>query len=207
MQIVVPDDQLSLAIGRRGQNVRLAAELTGWKIDINSETKVSEERDLALVSFSKIEELSEFQFQTLYNYGIRSLKALANAEESFLSSIPGFEKDFVKELLIKAKKAFEEENKTTETAQQNAKSQAKLLQELESFRDDARIGLNAISILDTAKLQENGYIDLIDIYLEDDIERMAGLIDLSIPEIEKIKKQAEEKLVHLVPSISLTNSN
>ena len=38
MEIIVPDDQLSLAIGRRGQNVRLAAQLTGWKLDINSET-------------------------------------------------------------------------------------------------------------------------------------------------------------------------
>ena len=42
MEIVVPDDQLSLAIGRRGQNVRLAAQLSGWKIDITSETKVME---------------------------------------------------------------------------------------------------------------------------------------------------------------------
>lgn len=50
MQIVVPDDQLSLAIGRRGQNVRLAAQLTGWKIDITSETKVAEEREVAWAS-------------------------------------------------------------------------------------------------------------------------------------------------------------
>ena len=54
MQIVVPDDQLSLAIGRRGQNVRLAAQLSGWKIDITSETKVAEEN-------TKLEELGNDQ--------------------------------------------------------------------------------------------------------------------------------------------------
>ena len=41
MELIVPDDQLSLAIGRRGQNVRLAAQLTGWKLDINSESRVT----------------------------------------------------------------------------------------------------------------------------------------------------------------------
>ena len=42
MDVIVPDDQLSLAIGRRGQNVRLAVQLTGWRIDIKSETKMRE---------------------------------------------------------------------------------------------------------------------------------------------------------------------
>ncbi len=48
MDVIVPDDQLSLAIGRRGQNVRLAVQLTGWRIDIKSETKMREIARLAL---------------------------------------------------------------------------------------------------------------------------------------------------------------
>jgi len=51
MEIIVPDDQLSLAIGRRGQNVRLASQLTGWKLDINSESRVKEMREFATESF------------------------------------------------------------------------------------------------------------------------------------------------------------
>ena len=47
MELVVPDDKLSLAIGRKGQNVRLAAQLTGWKLDINSESRVKEMREFA----------------------------------------------------------------------------------------------------------------------------------------------------------------
>src|SRR5207302_259842 len=54
MEIIVPDDQLSLAIGRRGQNVRLAAQLTGWKLDINSETRVKELREFAQRSLTAI---------------------------------------------------------------------------------------------------------------------------------------------------------
>ena len=52
MEIIVPDDQLSLAIGRRGQNVRLASQLTGWKLDINTETRVKEMREFANASAS-----------------------------------------------------------------------------------------------------------------------------------------------------------
>src|SRR6476659_9682915 len=54
MEIIVPDDQLSLAIGRKGQNVRLASQLTGWKLDINSESRVKEMREFATRSFTAI---------------------------------------------------------------------------------------------------------------------------------------------------------
>src|ERR1700682_3008702 len=63
MVIIVPDDQLSLAIGRRGQNVRLASQLTGWKIDIQPESKAAAEREEAWVSLSQIKSLSDLQFQ------------------------------------------------------------------------------------------------------------------------------------------------
>jgi N utilization substance protein A len=60
MEIVVPDDQLSLAIGKRGQNVRLAAKLTGWRIDIKSETRVAEMELLQYASYDgAVEEVEE----------------------------------------------------------------------------------------------------------------------------------------------------
>ena len=55
MEIIVPDDQLSLAIGKKGQNVRLAAQLTGWKIDITSESKNLERSRRAHESLGKID--------------------------------------------------------------------------------------------------------------------------------------------------------
>jgi N utilization substance protein A len=59
MEVIVADDQLSLAIGKRGQNVRLAAKLTGWKIDIKSETRMAEAELLQFASYDGTEEEAE----------------------------------------------------------------------------------------------------------------------------------------------------
>src|SRR5690606_41774948 len=66
MEIIVPDDQLSLAIGRRGQNVRLAAQLTGWKLDINSESRVREMREFAQRSLSQLPGMTDTLVEVLY---------------------------------------------------------------------------------------------------------------------------------------------
>ncbi len=76
MEVVVPDDQLSLAIGKRGQNVRLAAELCGWSIDILSETKIEElsrRHQLALVRLLEIEKDMAF---VLYTHGYRGIEEI-----------------------------------------------------------------------------------------------------------------------------------
>ena len=70
MEIIVLDDQLSLAIGRRGQNVRLASQLTGWKLDINSESRVKEMREFATESFEAIG-IPEAMQEMLYAYVVR----------------------------------------------------------------------------------------------------------------------------------------
>ncbi len=80
MELIVPDDQLSLAIGRRGQNVRLAAKLTGWKIDIHSETKIREMNDEAREQLARLAGLTEDHREILIRYGFRELKDVADAE-------------------------------------------------------------------------------------------------------------------------------
>ena len=80
MELIVPDDQLSLAIGRRGQNVRLAAQLTGWKIDIHSETRIREMNENARSELALIELLSDDQRELLIRYGFRSIEDVADAE-------------------------------------------------------------------------------------------------------------------------------
>src|SRR3970282_916753 len=65
MEIIVPDDQLSLAIGRKGQNVRLASQLSSWKLDIHSESRIQEIKERAWASLSKVEGCNEFLIQTL----------------------------------------------------------------------------------------------------------------------------------------------
>lgn len=89
MEIIVPDDQLSLAIGKRGQNVRLAAKLTGWKIDVKSESKYSKSMKEGYLSLLKIPGVGEMTASALYEAGFTSAKEVAEAAISDLLQIPG----------------------------------------------------------------------------------------------------------------------
>lgn len=89
MEIIVPDDQLSLAIGRRGQNVRLAAELTGWNIDIYSETKLEEMAKKAKKTLVESLAIEESTATILYSQAFRSPEEIASATLEELQKIPG----------------------------------------------------------------------------------------------------------------------
>src|SRR6266568_1102679 len=102
MEISVPDDQLSLAIGRRGQNVRLASQLSGWKLDINSESRVKEMREFATISFSAIG-VPEATQETLYAHGFRKAQDIANAAPEMLTQFPGFAMDMIPDLQKRAR--------------------------------------------------------------------------------------------------------
>lgn len=77
MEVVVPDEQLSLAIGKRGQNVRLAAQLTGWKVDIRSESKMKELIQEHKTLISKIPSLGEMRAEILVNEGYKDPKDIS----------------------------------------------------------------------------------------------------------------------------------
>ncbi|MDR1828301.1 MAG: transcription termination factor NusA, partial [Methylobacteriaceae bacterium] len=106
IEVVVPNDQLSLAIGRRGQNVRLASQLTGWDIDILTEAEESERRQKEFVERSQdfIEALNvdETLGQLLAAEGFRSLEEVAYVDISELTSIQGFDEDTAREIQQRA---------------------------------------------------------------------------------------------------------
>ncbi|HEY2517375.1 MAG TPA: transcription termination factor NusA, partial [Polyangiaceae bacterium] len=79
MELVVPDEKLSLAIGRKGQNVRLAAQLTGWKLDIISEQKFKQMEEEAITALQQIEGVTEAIARSMYRLGFRALEELAEA--------------------------------------------------------------------------------------------------------------------------------
>lgn len=119
IQVIVPDDQQSLAIGRRGQNVRLAAQLTGWEIDIRTETSDSERRTTemeALVTlFTKALDVDEVIARLLATEGFTSLEEIAYVELEELTSIEGFDEDVATELQTRAKDYLDaQELKATE---------------------------------------------------------------------------------------------
>ena len=79
MELVVPDEKLSLAIGRKGQNVRLAAQLTGWKLDIISESKFKQMEEEAIAALQQIEGVTDAIARSMYRLGFRALEELAEA--------------------------------------------------------------------------------------------------------------------------------
>src|SRR5690606_2348407 len=111
IEVVVPDDQLSLAIGRRGQNVRLASQLTGHQIDIMTEEEASEKRQREFAERSKMfeEELDvdETLSQLLVAEGFAELEEVAYVELSELASIEGFDEELAEELQNRAAEAIE----------------------------------------------------------------------------------------------------
>lgn len=111
IEVVVPDEQLSLAIGRRGQNVRLASQLTGWTIDILTEAEESERRQEEFFTRSKLfaEQLDvdETLAQLLAAEGFSELEEVAYVAPEELTAIEGFDEDLVTELQQRAVDALE----------------------------------------------------------------------------------------------------
>jgi N utilization substance protein A len=111
IEVVVPDDQLSLAIGRRGQNVRLASALTGSAIDIMTEAEASEKRQREFAERSKTfeEELDvdETLSQLLVAEGFSELEEVAYIDLGELAGIEGFDEELAEELQSRASEALE----------------------------------------------------------------------------------------------------
>jgi N utilization substance protein A len=103
----VPDQQLSLAIGRRGQNVRLASQLTGWDIDILTEQEESERRQTEFENRTKVFvdalNLDEVVGQLLASEGFGSIEELAMVDQKEIASIEGFDDDTARELQERAR--------------------------------------------------------------------------------------------------------
>ena len=107
MEVVVPDDQLSLAIGRRGQNVRLASQLTGWFVDILTEAEESEKRQEEFSERSKIFiealDIDDVIAHLMVSEGFVTISEIAEASIEELMSIEGFDEDLSLELSQRAK--------------------------------------------------------------------------------------------------------
>ena len=116
VEIVVPDDQLSLAIGRRGQNVRLACQLTGWDIDILTEGSESDRRHKEMSSISQlfIDKLNvdEVIAQVLVTEGFSSLEAVAYVPIEDLIEIEGFDEKIAEELRERALTSLKEKEES-----------------------------------------------------------------------------------------------
>ncbi len=114
IEVVVPDDQLSLAIGRRGQNVRLASQLTGFDIDIMTEAEESERRQKEFAErtamFMETMNVDEMVAQLLVSEGFETLEEVAYVDPDELMSIDGFDQETTEELQARARESLDEIN-------------------------------------------------------------------------------------------------
>lgn len=122
MEIVVADNQLSLAIGKRGQNVKLASILSGWKLDIVSESRMSRRVEDSKALLQGIEGVTDTNAQSLYHYGY-DVTSVAEADLAQLTTVPGFTEEKAKEVKEKAQLfissgAYSEMKKTREAQAQ-----------------------------------------------------------------------------------------
>ena len=200
MEIIVPDDQLSLAIGRKGQNVRLASQLTGWRLDIHSESRISEIKDRAWVSLSKVEGCNEFLIQTLYNHGIRSAAQLLDSDQDFLLQFPGMTEETLSKILTSAAQVADNEREDEELARQQAQREqqasevAKKLQGLVQMNPEDR--LKSVRGLGESTLKQlvDAGVDTVEHLAEVDGTKLEELLEISDKKAKQLKYAANQFL-------------
>jgi N utilization substance protein A len=121
MEVVVADEQLSLAIGRRGQNVKLASKLTGWRIDVRSESVSEEESKRARKSLESIPGIGFGESELLYQEGYRSVKELAEATEEELSAIEGIGPERAPAVIAGSKELYEQMQQETDSDEEETR--------------------------------------------------------------------------------------
>jgi transcription termination/antitermination protein NusA len=195
MELVVPDEKLSLAIGRKGQNVRLAAQLTGWKLDIISESKFKQMEEESITALQLIEGVTDTIAKAMYRQGFRALEEVAEAGPEELAAIAGIDNP------EQAAKVRESAETTMERLRQEritkAAQKAEPLTERERLMFVRGIGDRTIQML-----EEAGYRSVNDVIKEDD-DRLAIKTGLGQKKARAIKQgvanfvQNEQKVLEI----------
>jgi N utilization substance protein A len=168
MEVIVPDDQLSLAIGKKGQNVRLASRLVGWKIDIKSEAEKKNEIEAELErvaaaheEFNMVPGLGDKIVSKLVDAGFRSVREVAMANFEELTSIPGIGEKIALKIFDACnenadwieEKIAELRAEAARLAQEEADRREREEQERLAREEAQRLELEAIQRLEAEKLE------------------------------------------------------
>jgi len=120
MEVVVPDDQLSLAIGKRGQNVRLASKLSGWHLDVTSESNYNRALKETYDSLLQLEGVGEKTALALYQGGFRSADELVGAQVADLMQLAGIGEEKAAKIIESASELVRKKAEAGEGAEQSA---------------------------------------------------------------------------------------
>src|SRR5689334_541662 len=184
MELVVPDEKLSLAIGRKGQNVRLAAQLTNWKLDIISESKFKQMEEEAIAALQQIDGVNETIARSMYRLGFRALEEVSEASVEELAAIPGLGGTEAAER-IKAQSDSTMERLRQERIR-TASARTEPLSDRERMMFIRGVGDRTVLLL-----EEAGYKSVEDIMREDE-DRLAIRTGLGIKKARAIKVGGRE---------------
>jgi len=183
MEVIVADEQLSLAIGKRGQNVRLASKLTGWKIDIKSESKMEKISAEILESFKGLPYIGDVTSRVLYNEGFRSVKDIAEVDPEDLARVLEIDKEKALEITEKAREPVRAEGKPDEGG---APPPAPPGPGIESVDRLEGVGEKTADVL-----RSGGFQTIQDI-LNSDAEKLSDLPGIGVKKAEKLIQAAQE---------------
>jgi N utilization substance protein A len=183
MEVVVADDQLSLAIGKKGQNVRLASKLTGWKIDIKSESKMEKISSEILESFKNLPYIGDVQSRVLYNEGFRSIKEVSEVDPEELAKVLGIEKEKAAEIVEGALRMI----------QQGEPPQEGLAEEQPSSAAPAPNPVDQIEGVGekTAEILKTHGLNTVQDILKADVESLSALPGIGVKKAEKLIHAAQ----------------
>jgi len=188
MELVVPDEKLSLAIGRKGQNVRLASQLTGWKLDIISESKFKQMEEEALQALREIDNVDDDTARAMYRLGFRALEEIAEADVSELVSIQGVgSPEAAQSLKERAESSME---RLRHDRIEQASSRIEPLSDRDKLRFVQGVGMRTVQLLDEA-----GYKTVSELAKED-ADRLAIKTGLGIKKARQIQQGAIYFLEH-----------
>ena len=185
MEMVVADDQLSLAIGKKGQNVRLASKLTGWKIDIKSESRMEKISNEILEGFKDLPHIGDVHSRILYNEGFRSIKEVSEVDPEELARVLEIEKEKALEIVERALQMAREEEDRGVGQESGSPVAGPALDSVDQIEG---VGEKTAQILET-----NGFKIVHDI-LKSDVEKLSSLPGIGIKKAEKLIQSARHYL-------------
>jgi len=198
MDVVVSNDQLSLAIGKRGQNVRLAAQLTGWRLDIKSQEKLEEQLSTIKISLKSIPSLGAMQAEILVNEGVKSVGDIAQFNERTLVRLLNLSESEATKIIAEAKNIQEEplEKEVSESEDLLANASAVPLQiedSVEEKKADVFLELSGVGEAAAYALADANYATIGDV-LADSAEEVAQKTGLAISTARTIQIAADRFL-------------
>jgi transcription termination/antitermination protein NusA len=181
MEVIVADDQLSLAIGKKGQNVRLASKLTGWKIDIKSESKMEKISGEIFEVFKQLPYIGDVTSRLLYNEGFRSMKEISEVDPEELVRILEIEKEKALEIIRRASEGMIRASSEPTGEEVSAPS---------TPARDSVDRIEGVGEKTAEILKANGFQTVQDL-LESDVEKLSSLPGIGPKKAEKLLQSAQ----------------